>query len=151
MFKAAPCTVAMTGKQHGAVEGCALIFCENSRITTRCCTTVDMRMPTKKYTPCPRAKEKPQQDGRRGHIAFRIKPHTCQRCSAVSNKTLCTPGDSTETEPDLPLSVCTSLLGNLPFFKIHVNHFMARENSPCAGVILKCMLWVRAPVPISEF
>ena len=28
----------------------------------------------------PRAKEKPQQDGRRGEIAFRIKPHTHQRC-----------------------------------------------------------------------
>ena len=36
------------------------------------------------------AKEKPQQDGRRGKIAFRIKP---QRHSEGSNKTLCTPGD----------------------------------------------------------
>ena len=35
-------------------------------------------------TPHPRAKEKPQQDGRRGEIAFRIKPHTCQRCSEGS-------------------------------------------------------------------
>ena len=35
------------------------------------------------------------------------KPHTCQRCSEGSNKTLCTPGprDPTETEPDLPLSI----------------------------------------------
>ena len=31
--------------------------------------------------PCPRKKEKPQQDGRRGKIMFRIKPHTHQRCS----------------------------------------------------------------------
>ena len=37
----------------------------------------------------PRAKV-PQQDGRRGKIAFRIKPHTCQRCSEGSKKTLCT-------------------------------------------------------------
>ena len=36
-----------------------------------------------------------------------------------------------------------SLLGNLPFFNIHVNHFMARDNSPCANMISKCMLWVR--------
>ena len=36
-------------------------------------------------TPLPRAKEKPQQDGRRGKIMFRIKPHTCQRHSEVSN------------------------------------------------------------------
>ena len=27
------------------------------------------------------------------------------------------------------------LLGNLPFFKIHVNHFMAWDDSPAAGVI----------------
>ena len=29
------------------------------------------------------------------------------------------------------------LLGNLPFFKIHVNQFMAQANSPCANVISK--------------
>ena len=40
-----------------------------------------------------------RRDGRRGEIAFRIKPHTRQRCSEGSYKTLCTPGDLTETEP----------------------------------------------------
>ena len=61
----------------------------------------------KKDTPRPRAKEKPLQDGRRDKIMFRIKPHTRQRCSEGSNKTLAVPGprDPTETEPDLPLSV----------------------------------------------
>ena len=39
------------------------------------------------------------------------------------------------------------LLGNLPFFKIHVNHFMAQDDSPGANVISKCMLWVRGLVP----
>ena len=39
----------------------------------------------------------------------------------------------------------------LPFFKILVNHFMAQDNSPCANVISKCMLWVRRLVPVSEF
>ena len=34
----------------------------------------------------PRAKEKPLQDGRRGEITFRIKPHNRQRCSEGSNK-----------------------------------------------------------------
>ena len=34
-----------------------------------------------------------------------------------------------------------SSLGNLPFFKIHVNHFMARDSSPCSNVTSKCMLW----------
>ena len=27
------------------------------------------------------------------------------------------------------------LLGNLPFFKIHVDHFMARDDSPAVSVI----------------
>ena len=36
-------------------------------------------------SPHPRAKEKSQQDGRRGEITFRIKPHTCQRCSEGPN------------------------------------------------------------------
>ena len=38
---------------------------------------------------------------------FRIKPHTHQRCSEGSNKTLCEPGprDPTETEPELCMSV----------------------------------------------
>ena len=49
-------------------------------------------IPPKKDTQCPRAKEKPQQDSRRGAIAFRIKSQTHQRCSEGANKTLCTPG-----------------------------------------------------------
>ena len=63
-------------------------------------------IPPKTEAPYPRAKDKSQQDGRRGEITFRIKPHTCQRCSEGS-KNLCTPGprDPTETESDLPLSV----------------------------------------------
>ena len=65
-------------------------------------------IPPKKVMPHPRAKEKPQQEGRKGEIAFRIKPHTQQRCLEGSNKTLCAPGDPTETELDLPLSVWVS-------------------------------------------
>ena len=42
-------------------------------------------IPPKKDTPCPKAKEMPQQE-RRGKIIFRIKPHTRQRCSEGSNK-----------------------------------------------------------------
>ena len=64
-------------------------------------------IPPRKDNPYPRAKEKPQQDGRRGKIMFRIKPHTRQRLQGGSEKTLCTPGprDPTETEPELCLSV----------------------------------------------
>ena len=43
------------------------------------------------------------------------------------------------------------LLGNLPFLKIHVNHFMAWDDSSYASVISKCMLGVRGLVPVSEF
>ena len=45
-------------------------------------------IPPRKDTPCPGAKEKPEQDGRMGEIAFRIKPHTCQRCWEGANKAL---------------------------------------------------------------
>ena len=55
--------------------------------------------PTKKRYPVSRGKEKPQQDGRRCKTTFRIKPDTHQRCSEGSNKTLCAPGDPTETKP----------------------------------------------------
>ena len=54
-------------------------------------------------------KGKPQKDSRRGEIAFRIKPHTHQRCLEGSNKTLFATGDPTKTEPDLALSVSVSL------------------------------------------
>ena len=102
--------------KNGGVEGHVIIFSlENSKITTCYWTTINRKMldSTKKTnkqkkTPRPKAKEKPQQDGRRGKIAFRITAHTHQKCMEGSNKTLCTPGDSTETEPDLPLSVWVS-------------------------------------------
>ena len=45
----------------------------------------------------------------------------------------------------------TYLYGNLPFFKIHVNHSVTWDNSPGAKVISKCMLWVRGLVLFSEF
>ena len=62
---------------------------------------------SEKDTPCAREKEKLKQDGRRGEIMFRIKPHTRQRYLEDSNNTLWAvgPGDSAETDPDLPLSV----------------------------------------------
>ena len=43
--------------------------------------------------------------------AYVYQPHTCQRCSKCTNKTLCASGprDPTETELDLPLDVCGSL------------------------------------------
>ena len=47
----------------------------------------DYWIPPKKDTPHLMAKEKPQQDGRRSKITFRIKPHTHQRCLEGSNKT----------------------------------------------------------------
>ena len=92
------------------------MFFEN-KITTSCWTTINRRMlePTKKDTPPPRAKEKLQQDGKMGAIAFKIKLHTCQSHLEGAHKTLCTRGlrersnDSPqETEPDLLMSVWES-------------------------------------------
>ena len=40
------------------------------------------------------------------------------------------------------------LLGNLPFFKIHVHCFMAWETS--AKAISKCMLWERRLMQLSQ-
>ena len=57
----------------------------------------------------PRAKEKPQKDGRRGEIAFRIKPLTQERYSEGSNK-LCTHQDP-ETPQRLSQTVFECLLG----------------------------------------
>ena len=61
----------------------------------------------KKDTPCPRAKEKPQKDGRRGEIMFTIKPHTWQRCLEAQTK-LCVHQDP-ET-PQRQSQTCLSLL-----------------------------------------
>ena len=43
------------------------------------------------------------------------------------------------------------MYGNLPFFKIHIHRFVARDDSPGAHIISKCMLWVRGLVAFSEF
>ena len=43
------------------------------------------------------------------------------------------------------------LLGNLSFFKIHVNCFMAQDDSPYAKAISKGMLWPRGLEPLSQF
>ena len=40
------------------------------------------------------------------------------------------------------------LLGNLSFYRIHVNRVMARDDSPSANVISEWMLWVRGLVPL---
>ena len=39
------------------------------------------------------------------------------------------------------------LYGDLPFFKIQVNHFMAQYEPFGAKIIPKCILWVRGVVP----
>ena len=55
-------------------------------------------IPQKKDTPHLREKEELQQEGRRGELAFKIKPHTCQRSLEGSNKTLWAPGPRGLTE-----------------------------------------------------
>ena len=39
------------------------------------------------------------------------------------------------------------LYGDLPFFKIQVNHFMAQDEQFGAQIISNCILWVRGLVP----
>ena len=66
-------------------------------------------IPTQKDNPHLRAKEKPQQDSRRGEITFRIKHNTCQRHSDGSNKPCAQQEPETpQTEPELYLSVFES-------------------------------------------
>ena len=50
--------------------------------------------------------KEPQKDGKRGEIAFRIKPHTQEMLRGLK-QTLCAPGprDFTETETELCLSI----------------------------------------------
>ena len=63
--------------------------------------------PTKK-----RYLEKPQEDGRRGKITFRIKPHTRQRHSEGSNKPSAHQDSETpENELELCLSVSCGVMG----------------------------------------
>ena len=75
------------------------------RLTAEQPSTGECWIPPKIDASYSRSKEKPQQDARRGEIAFRIKPHNWQRHLEGSNKILCAPGDLTETDPVLPLSV----------------------------------------------
>jgi len=44
--------------------------------------------PTKKDTPCPKAKEKLKKDSRRGTIMFKIKSQNHQRCSEGQKQNL---------------------------------------------------------------
>ena len=58
------------------VEGCVfIIFCENCKLQHAAKQPLigECWIPPKKDTPCPRAKETTQRDGRRGKIRFRIK------------------------------------------------------------------------------
>ena len=50
---------------------------ESTKITTSCWTTIDRMMlePTKKDTPHPKTKKKPQLDGRRGTITVKPNPY----------------------------------------------------------------------------
>ena len=42
------------------------------------------------------------------------------------------------------------LLENLTFFKIHVNCFMALDDSSCANAISKCMLCLKVLIQLSQ-
>ena len=100
-----------TTLQDGRVED----MCSSSpkrtpklQLTAEPSSTGECWIPPKKDTPHPRAKEKPQQDGRRSKITIRIKtPYLLDTLRGLK-KTLCTPGPRhpTEAEPDLNLNEC---------------------------------------------
>ena len=72
-------TQSSEGNQDGGVEGRALTpSCKNTRITTSCWKIIDRKTLelTKKDTPHPKTKEKPQWDGRRGAITAKSNPIT---------------------------------------------------------------------------
>ena len=83
-----------SGKMADWKDTCSSSFARTPKLQLAAeqSSTGECLIPPKKHIPHPRAKEKPQQDCRRGEVAFRIKPHTCQRSSEGSNKTLSTPG-----------------------------------------------------------
>ena len=103
-------------------------------------------------TSCSRVKRKPQQDGRRGTITFRIKPHTFQRRWEGANKTVCAPGPR-ERSSDLHKT-----LSHLPLVS---EHLLWRQRSAviCCGVrgtdyncpgTTECWqksFWKRSPLP----
>ena len=90
------CLSLKPSQKYGWRRTCTPFSCKNSKTTIHSWATVSWSMldPTK----IPRAKEKPQQDARRGEIAFRIKPLPARELK----QTLCTPGprDPTDTEPN---------------------------------------------------
>ena len=55
-----------------------------------------------------KGKEKPQQNGRRGEAAFRIKPHTCQRHSEGSNISCA------HQDPEIPQRLRQNCVGMSP-------------------------------------
>ena len=75
-------------------------------------STGECWIPPEKDTPHPRAKERPQKDGRRGEITFRFRPHTCQRHLEGSNKPCAHQDPKTpETEPEPCLSAFCGGMG----------------------------------------
>lgn len=73
--------------KDGRVEGSACILSsENSKIAANGWTATDGRMvePTQKRHRI-QGQRRSLEKGRRGKITFRIKPHSCQRHSEVSN------------------------------------------------------------------
>ena len=57
--------------------------------------------------------------------------------------------DMTERLNRTELNLCKQnyLYGNLPFYKIQVNHFMSQDESSGPKIIPKCILWMRDLVP----
>ena len=73
---------------HGCAQSkmSSLVRTSKLQLTAKQQSTGECWIKSNKDIPHPRAKEKPQQDGRRGEIMYRIKALTCQRHSEGSIK-----------------------------------------------------------------
>ena len=114
-----------------------LIFsfsCKNSKTTTPCWTTVNWRMldPTKKIPHIQGQRRSPQQDSRRGEIAFRIKPITQKRRSEGSNK------PSVQQDPETPqrLSQKCAWVTALAGFKCYIHSSFPSTQIPSQNLWL---------------
>ena len=85
-------------------------------------STGEYWIPPRKDTPCPRAKEKPQQDSRRGETTFGIKPHICRDAQRAQTK------PCVHQDPETPKRLSQTCLS--VFCKTQNSGLRSKEEKP---------------------
>ena len=80
-----------------------------------------------------------------------IYPRLSSRCSPKTQNPLDKPVSFTHANVLLSYVNETIFAWKPTYLQDSCQSFMAQDNSPCANVISKCMLWVAGMVPGSEF